>query len=157
MRATVPAAGGSGDKLERKGDTVVGDDAQKTAERFAGRRRATVAEAAALLTVPGGERFVKVLEHGSMEVELYAPRGVDGQTPHSRDELYVVVSGSGEFVNGPERHPFGPGDVLFVPAGVEHRFEGFTDDFAVWVVFYGPEGGEAALRGGGRADGAGER
>lgn len=35
-----------------------------------------------------------------------------------------------------------PGDFLFVPAGVEHRFEEFTDDLAVWVVFYGPDGGE---------------
>ena len=110
------------------------------------RRKATVAGAAELLGGPGEERFVKVLEHGSMEVELYAPRGVDGQTPHSRDELYVVVSGTGEFVNGPDRHPFRPGDVLFVPAGVEHRFEDFSDDFAVWVVFYGPEGGEASGR-----------
>ncbi len=40
------------------------------------------------------------------------------------------------------RQPFGPGDILHVPAGVEHRFEEFTDDFATWVVFYGPEGGE---------------
>jgi mannose-6-phosphate isomerase-like protein (cupin superfamily) len=55
----------------------------------------------------------------------------------------VVVSGSGQFVNGPERHEFGSGDVLFVPAGVEHRFEDFTDDLVVWVVFYGQEGGEA--------------
>lgn len=125
----------------------MGEHTRKTAERVAERRRTTVAEAAELLPGPGGERFAKVLEHGSMEVELYAPSGVDGQTPHSRDELYVVVSGSGEFVNGPEKHPFGPGDVLFVPAGIEHRFEGFTDDFAVWVVFYGPEGGEAALDG----------
>ena len=108
------------------------------------KRRATVGGAAELLEQASGERFVKVLEHGSMEVELYAPRGVDGQTPHSRDELYVVVSGTGEFVNGSERHPFGPGDVLFVPAGVEHRFEDFTDDLRVWVIFYGPEGGEAA-------------
>ncbi len=105
-----------------------------------GRRRATVAEAMDLL--PGGERFAKVLGHGSMEVEIYAPRRTDPQTPHTRDELYVVARGSGEFVNGPERHPFGPCDVLFVPAGVEHRFEDFTDDLAVWVVFYGPEGGE---------------
>jgi quercetin dioxygenase-like cupin family protein len=38
-----------------------------------------------------------------------------------------------------------PGDFLFVAAGVEHRFEGFTDDFTVWVLFYGPEGaGQAA-------------
>jgi mannose-6-phosphate isomerase-like protein (cupin superfamily) len=96
-----------------------------------------------LLPGPGGERFAKVLVHGSMEVEVYAPRGTDPQTPHTRDELYVVVSGSGELVNGPERHEFGRGDVLFVPASVEHRFEDFTDDLVVWVVFYGPEGGEA--------------
>jgi len=108
-----------------------------------GRRRTTVAEAMNLLPGPGGERFAKVLGHGSMEVEVYAPRGTDPQTPHTRDELYVVVSGSGEFVNGPERHEFGPGDVLFVPASVEHRFENFTDDLVVWVVFYGQEGGEA--------------
>jgi mannose-6-phosphate isomerase-like protein (cupin superfamily) len=107
-------------------------------------RRATVAGAMGLLPGRDGERFARVLGHGSMELEVYAPRGADPQTPHTRDELYVVVSGTGEFVNGPERHPFGPGDVLFVPAGVEHRFEGFTDDLIVWVVFYGPEGGEAA-------------
>jgi len=108
----------------------------------AGKRKATVTEAMDLLPGPGGERFAKVLGHGSMEVEVYAPRGEDPQTPHTRDELYVVASGVGEFVNGPERHPFGPGDVLFVPAGVEHRFEDFSDDLVVWVVFYGPEGGE---------------
>jgi mannose-6-phosphate isomerase-like protein (cupin superfamily) len=39
------------------------------------------------------------------------------------------------------RHEFGPGDVMFVPAGVVHRFENFTNDFLVWVVFCGPEGG----------------
>ncbi len=111
-----------------------------------GRRRATVEGAMRLLPGSSGERFVRVLVHGSLEVEVYAPRGSDPQTPHDRDELYVVVEGSGEFVNGPERHPFGPGDVLFVPAGFEHRFEGFTDDLVVWVVFYGPEGGEESGR-----------
>jgi hypothetical protein len=29
-----------------------------------------------------------------------------------------------------------------VQGGVEHRFEAFSEDFAVWVFFYGPEGGE---------------
>ncbi|HEX2741708.1 MAG TPA: cupin domain-containing protein [Rubrobacter sp.] len=111
--------------------------------RGAGTRRATVAEAMGRLPGSGGERFAKVLEHGSMEVEIYAPRDSDPQTPHTRDELYVVVGGSGEFVNGRERNSFGPGDVLFVPAGVEHRFEDFTDDLVTWVIFYGPEGGEA--------------
>ena len=105
-------------------------------------RWATVAEALERLPGPDGERFAKVLGHGTMEVEVYAPRGQDPQEPHTRDELYFVVRGTGEFVNGPDRHPFGSGDALFVPAGVEHRFEDFTDDLAVWVVFYGPEGGE---------------
>ena len=50
--------------------------------------------------------------------------------------------GSGTFLNGAARHPFGPGDFLFVPAGVVHRFEDFPADPVVWVVFYGPEGGE---------------
>lgn len=103
----------------------------------------TVAEAIAQLPGPKGERFVELFRHGSLSVELYAPRGVDPQGPHTRDEVYAVVRGSGWFRNGDDRHRFGPGDVLFVPAGVVHRFEEFTDDMMVWVFFYGPEGGEA--------------
>lgn len=88
------------------------------------------------------KRFAVLFERGTLVVEYYAPRGVDPQQPHKQDELYVIASGSGMFVNGDQRHPFGVGDVLFVPAGVVHRFEDFTDDFATWVFFYGPEGGE---------------
>ena len=75
-------------------------------------------------------------------MEVFAPRGVDNQQPHTRDEVYLVIRGSGRFVFGSERVTFGPGDFLFVPAGVAHRFENFTEDFVVWVLFYGPEGGE---------------
>ena len=57
---------------------------------------------------------------------------------------YVVVSGTGWFVNGKSREPFKAGAVLHVPAGVEHRFEEFTDNFATWVILYGPEGGETS-------------
>ena len=28
------------------------------------------------------------------------------------------------------------------PLACVHRFEEFSDDFATWVMFYGPEGGE---------------
>jgi mannose-6-phosphate isomerase-like protein (cupin superfamily) len=104
----------------------------------------TAAELQRQLPGPAGQRFAVALERGSLSIELYAPRGSDPQQPHTRDEVYVVISGRGEFVNGPERHAFGPGDVMFVPAEVEHRFEQFTDDLAVWVVFFGPEGGDAA-------------
>jgi mannose-6-phosphate isomerase-like protein (cupin superfamily) len=56
--------------------------------------------------------------------------------------VYVVVTGSGTFRNGGVVSPFKAGDFLFVAAGVEHRFEEFSDDFATWVIFFGPEGGE---------------
>ena len=102
----------------------------------------TVSDALARLPGPPGARFVELLQHGTLSVELYAPRGRDPQSPHSRDEVYVVVQGSGEFLNGDVRHRFGPGDLLFVPARVPHRFDNFTDDLVVWVIFYGPEGGE---------------
>lgn len=100
---------------------------------------------AALERLPGpaGERFATVFRHGTLEVEVYAPRGRDEQTPHDRDEVYVVLRGEGTFLNDGRRHPFGVGDLLFVPAGVEHRFESFTDDLVVWVLFHGPAGGEA--------------
>jgi mannose-6-phosphate isomerase-like protein (cupin superfamily) len=102
------------------------------------------ADALARLPGPGGVRFVEVFRHGMLALELYAPRGHDLQQPHARDELYVVVEGDGTFVCGDERTRFVRGDALFAPAGLAHRFEDFSDDLVVWVMFYGPEGGEAA-------------
>jgi mannose-6-phosphate isomerase-like protein (cupin superfamily) len=89
-----------------------------------------------------GERYVVPFRHGTMRLGLYAPRGNDPQQPHAQDELYVVVSGRGDFVCADARTTFGPGDVLFAAAGAAHRFENFSDDFATWVVFYGAAGGE---------------
>ena len=83
-----------------------------------------------------------LLEHGTLELGYYKPEGVDPQDPHDRDEIYIVSSGSGYFVVEDERQRFQTGDALFVPAYVVHRFEDFTDDFATWVIFYGPTGGE---------------
>jgi mannose-6-phosphate isomerase-like protein (cupin superfamily) len=102
----------------------------------------SVMQALAQLPALTEEQYAELFHHGTLSVGLYAPRGQDPQTPHSRDELYVVVRGSGWFRNGEERHRFSPGDVLFVAAGVMHRFEEFSDDLALWVFFYGPEGGE---------------
>ena len=98
----------------------------------------------ALAKVPKREerKFATVFEHGSLQVEMYTPNDVDRQQPHSRDEMYVIARGKGEFLQGDKRVRFSAGDFLFAPAGVPHRFEKFSKDFATWVMFYGPEGGE---------------
>lgn len=97
---------------------------------------------------PNGTPFVRALANGSMQVELFAPGasalGKDIQQPHTQDELYVVQRGQSGFWLAGERTTVQVGDVLFVPAGAEHRFENFSADFVTWVVFYGPTGGEGA-------------
>ncbi len=98
--------------------------------------------AAKAAPIPAGRRSALLFEHGSMALRYYAPRGIDPQTPHDQDEVYVVVSGSGRYTVDGETASFGTGDALFAPAGSDHRFESFTEDFATWVIFYGPTGGE---------------
>ncbi len=46
---------------------------------------------------PGGERSIELFRHGTLTVKLYAPRGSDGQNPHTRDEIYVIATGTGRF------------------------------------------------------------
>jgi mannose-6-phosphate isomerase-like protein (cupin superfamily) len=94
-------------------------------------------------TWPAGEPFTLGMRHGSMLVEVFAPRGEDSQEPHEQDELYVVVGGSAEFEHGGKITPTAQGDVLFVAAGETHRFHRMSDDFVTWVVFWGPKGGES--------------
>ncbi|MGH8223330.1 MAG: cupin domain-containing protein [Woeseiaceae bacterium] len=101
----------------------------------------TIAEAGAALLKAGGE-FATLFRQGTLEIEIYRPIGIDRQQPHAKDELYVIIAGSGVFMHGKERTPFHEGDALFVRAGIEHRFANFSADFATWVFFYGPEGGE---------------
>lgn len=98
-------------------------------------------EAIALLSA-GKLPFVNLFTHGTLSLEIYKPEGVDLQQPHTRDEVYIIVSGSGEFLNNGVKSTFSEGDFLFAPAGVAHKFENFTADFSTWVIFYGPEGGE---------------
>lgn len=86
--------------------------------------------------------FLELFKHGSLSVEIYKPDGIDNQQPHEQDEIYVIISGSGTFLNNSQRTTFTAGDFLFVKAGVEHKFEDFSTDFATWVFFYGPNGGE---------------
>ena len=93
--------------------------------------------AALALPLPEGRGSAEIFVDRDLELRLYAPQGRDPQTPHDRDELYIVASGRGSFRAGDRTYPFAPGDLFFVAAHETHRFEDFSDDFATWVVFYG--------------------
>jgi len=88
----------------------------------------------AMKHLKGDIRFATVLQHGTMSVEIYQPIGHDPQQPHEQDELYIIISGSGDFYNNGITKSFQAGDVLFVPAGDEHRFENFTEDL-MFIIF----------------------
>jgi mannose-6-phosphate isomerase-like protein (cupin superfamily) len=101
-------------------------------------------EALSALSNAHGKKFLEMLRHGTLMVEIFKPAPADTQQPHPQDELYFVVCGGADFVHGTEHRRVKFGDVLFVAAGRSHYFENISIDFAVWGVFYGPAGGEMA-------------
>ena len=96
----------------------------------------TIAEALGVLRTDR-QSYMRLLERSDFDVGMYKPERVDNQTLHTRDEVYVIAAGTGEFVCQGEKTTFGQGDVLYAPAGVEHQFLNFSDDFTTWVIFIG--------------------
>jgi mannose-6-phosphate isomerase-like protein (cupin superfamily) len=103
----------------------------------------SLSDAQARIPSPESDHAVTLLEHGTLKVKLSLPVRPTVQTPHTQDELYIIVRGRGVLVHDGRRDPFKAGDLLFVAAGTEHQIENFTD-LALWVVFYGVTGGEVA-------------
>ncbi len=97
----------------------------------------SLAAALALPRTPG--RSAEVFIDADLEVR-FAARPTNGpQVPHQRDELYFVAAGTGLYRIMDQVTPVGPGDVLFCAAHVAHGFEDISEDFSVWVIFYGPQ------------------
>ncbi|MCF6522160.1 cupin domain-containing protein [Streptomyces sp. JJ36] len=86
--------------------------------------------------------YLQFLRERHMSVGLYAlDKGTpDTQTPHRQDEVYFVVSGRGSLTVGDETTQVARGSVVYVPAGVPHRFHHISEDLRVMVVFAPPEG-----------------
>ncbi len=63
--------------------------------------------------------------------------GEDAQQPHREDEVYHVVRGRSRFRAGSEEEAVGPGSLLFVRAGVVHRFFDIEEELVI-VVFWAP-------------------
>ena len=56
---------------------------------------ATVANALVRLPGPNGERFASIFQHGSLHVEIYAPRGVDSlHTPVMKSISSSLAAGN---------------------------------------------------------------
>ncbi|MES2851084.1 MAG: cupin domain-containing protein [Bacteroidota bacterium] len=102
----------------------------------------TINQAVEHLKKEATQHFIVMMQHGSMQLEYFAPEKIDSQSPHKQDEIYIIASGTSQFYRSGETIDCKTGDVIFVPAAMEHRFVNFSKDFATWVIFYGPEGGE---------------
>lgn len=97
----------------------------------------SLAAALALPRTPG--RSSQVFTDGDREVRFAAKPTNGPQVPHAKDELYFVAAGTARYrVEGTVTN-VGPGDVLFRAAQVAHGFVDPSEDFCVWVVFYGPD------------------
>jgi mannose-6-phosphate isomerase-like protein (cupin superfamily) len=83
--------------------------------------------------------YLEFLRVPALSMGLYAlpAGGTDLQQPHTEDEVYYVVSGQGAIRVGADDRPVQPGSVIFVAAGVEHRFHSITQDLTL-LVFFAP-------------------
>lgn len=90
----------------------------------------------------GGRPWVELLSVPDLSFGLYvlAAGATDGQQPHTEDEVYVVLAGRSRFTALDETRDCGPGDVIFVPALVPHRFHDIAEELRVVVVFGPAEG-----------------
>jgi mannose-6-phosphate isomerase-like protein (cupin superfamily) len=89
--------------------------------------------------------WVEQLRRPDLSVGTYCipVGGTDGQSPHTEDEIYVVTAGRARIVTPDGEADVQPGDVVFVPAGEDHRFVDIVEDLALLVVFgpaYGSRG-----------------
>ena len=84
---------------------------------------------------PEGTWYDTVIDQPGLQILIFAPRGTDYQTPHRRDETYIVMSGHGTLEVDGKLHALAAGDLAFIPKGAKHRFIDFSDDFVAWVLF----------------------
>jgi mannose-6-phosphate isomerase-like protein (cupin superfamily) len=90
-----------------------------------------------------GRSYHEFLRVPAMSAGVYVlPAGApDPQKPHSEDEIYYLVSGKAQMRIGAEKRSVGQGSVIFVEAGLEHRFFDIEEELVVLVIFAPAESG----------------
>jgi mannose-6-phosphate isomerase-like protein (cupin superfamily) len=96
-----------------------------------------------------GNHWAEQLRVADLSVGTYSvPRGgVDDQVPHTEDEIYVVTAGRAVLRAGQDSTAVGPGSVIYVAAGEEHRFTDVSEDLAAVVLFAPAEGARSRAGG----------
>jgi quercetin dioxygenase-like cupin family protein len=94
---------------------------------------------------PGGTHWIEQLTVPDLSVGTYSipAGGIDGQEPHTEDEIYVVTAGRGVFEAAGRKVAVEAGSVIYVPAGEVHEFLDVTEDIATVVIFAPAEGSRA--------------
>ena len=92
-----------------------------------------------------GKPYLEFLSVPDLSAGLYVLEAgaIDRQQPHTEDEVYVIVGGRSRFTAGDETRDVGPGDTLFVPPTVPHRFHDIVETLRIIVVFGPAEGSRA--------------
>jgi mannose-6-phosphate isomerase-like protein (cupin superfamily) len=107
-----------------------------------------IAEAGTFTPPDGGEpnHWIVHLDSDDLSVGTYSipAGGLDDQTPHTEDEIYVVRAGRATLVTSSGSAEVGPGSVVYVPAMEAHRFTGILEDLALLVIFAPPYGSRGA-------------
>jgi mannose-6-phosphate isomerase-like protein (cupin superfamily) len=104
-----------------------------------------IAGAGVFTPVHGVPGYAEQLRTDGLSFGTYSlpASSVDSQSPHTEDEIYVVVSGRATFWTPTRTAPVEPGSAIFVPAQESHRFIDITEDLTT-LVFFGPAEGSRA-------------
>jgi len=78
-------------------------------------------------------------EHLSIGIYQLSVGQIDGQSPHSEDEIYFIRSGKGRIRVGGESQAVEAGSIIYVPAMLSHKFTDISEDLNILVFFAPPE------------------
>jgi quercetin dioxygenase-like cupin family protein len=86
-----------------------------------------------------GQAYLQFLRAPALSLGLYElpAGGIDPQKPHTEDEAYVVTRGRATVTVADEEQAVVPGSVIYVAAGVPHRFHSIAEDLTL-LVFFAP-------------------
>lgn len=90
----------------------------------------------------GKTRYLEFLRVPELSAGVYVllAGAEDMQQPHAEDEVYYVLDGRAAIDVAGESRVVTAGSIVYVAAGVEHRFHEIEDDLRVLVFFAGAGG-----------------